>query len=117
GKAPRKAPVKKPGKASKGTREKRPYRFKAGTVALREIRRYQKSTDLLLLKLPFSRVVREIMADITGHGDMRIQPSALEALQEAFLYNSYILTLIDCNINAIHAKRVTIQVKDSQLAK
>jgi hypothetical protein len=41
--------------ASPGTRKK--PRYKPGTVALREIRRYQKSTDLLLLKLPFSRLV------------------------------------------------------------
>ncbi|KAH7340006.1 histone-fold-containing protein, partial [Pyrenochaeta sp. MPI-SDFR-AT-0127] len=86
---------------------KRPYRFKAGTVTLREIRRYQKSIDLLLLKLPFSRVVREIIANITSYRDMRIQPSALEALQEVCeaMLTRYIE---DCNINAIYAKRVTI---------
>jgi histone H3 len=39
---------------------KRPHRFRPGTVALREIRRYQKTTELLLRKLPFQRLVREI---------------------------------------------------------
>ncbi|KAL7771450.1 hypothetical protein CFE70_001393 [Pyrenophora teres f. teres 0-1] len=80
------------------------YKFKAGTVALREIRRYQKGHELLLLKLPFSRLVRELA--VYYKPDVRFQASALEALQESY-----------CNINAIHAKRVTIQVKDSQLAR
>ncbi|CAE7020000.1 Histone H3 [Pyrenophora teres f. teres] len=90
------------------------YKFKAGTVALREIRRYQKGYELLLLKLPFSRLVRELA--VYYKLDVRFQASALEALQElceAFLVGY----LEDCNINAIYAKRVTIQVKDSQLAR
>ncbi|TKX22580.1 histone H3.1/H3.2 [Elsinoe australis] len=58
-------------------------RFKHGTVRLNEIRRYQRSTEFLLLKLPFSRLVREIIADVTRSADFRIQKSAIEALQEA----------------------------------
>ena len=42
---------------------KKPHRFRPGTVALREIRRYQKSTELLIRKLPFQRLVREIAQD------------------------------------------------------
>ena len=42
---------------------KKPHRYKPGTVALREIRRYQKSTELLIRKLPFQRLVHEIAQD------------------------------------------------------
>lgn len=66
-------------------------RYRPGTVALREIRKYQKSTDLLIQKLPFARVVREVADDfITSayagtHGQvgLRWQSSAILALQEA----------------------------------
>ena len=60
---------------------KKPHRYRPGTVALREIRRYQKSTDLLIRKLPFQRVVREIAQDIKT--DLQFQSSAIMALQEA----------------------------------
>jgi len=60
---------------------KKPHRYRPGTVALREIRRYQKSTDLLLRKLPFSRLVREIAQDYKN--DLRFQSTAIQALQEA----------------------------------
>lgn len=106
----RKAPVNADGTG----RKKR--RFKPGTVALREIRRYQKSTELLIPKLSFSRLVRELVLGVAGNKGWRIQRSALAALQEStevFLVGY----LEDCNLNAIHAKRVTIQPKDSWLAK
>lgn len=65
---------------------KKPHRFRPGTVALREIRRYQKSTDLLIRKLPFARLVKETMADVKVTGDaLRIQAAALNALQVIFL--------------------------------
>ena len=60
---------------------KKPHRFRPGTVALREIRKYQKSTDLLLRKLPFQRLVREIAQEFKA--DLRFQSSAVLALQEA----------------------------------
>lgn len=86
----------------------------AGTAALREIRRYQKSTELLIRKLPFQRVVREI-AEGEKPG-LRFQSSAIGALQEAV--EAYLVSLFeDTNQCAIHAKRVTIQQKDVQLAR
>ena len=88
--------------------------FRPGTVALREIRRYQKSTDLLIRKLPFQRLVREIAQDFKN--DLRFQATAILALQEAS--ESYLVSLFeDCNLCAIHAKRVTIMPKDIQLAR
>ncbi|KAI0375612.1 histone-fold-containing protein [Pilatotrama ljubarskyi] len=100
----------------------RKKRFRPGTVALREIRKYQKSTDLLIRKLPFSRVVREIaldmMTDTIDYGDtgLRWQSSAILALQEAteaFLVHMF----EDANLCAIHAKRVTIMQRDIWLAR
>ena len=93
---------------------KKPHRYRPGTVALREIKRYQKSTDLLIRKLPFQRVVREIAQDYKS--DLRFQISAIEALQEAA--ESYIVGIFeDTNLCAIHAKRVTIMPKDIQLTR
>ena len=98
---------------------RRPHRYKPGTIALREIRRYQQSTDLLMLKLPFSRLVREICGDILPHSmasAIRWQSQAIQALQEsaeAFLVHLF----EDTNLCAIHAKRVTIMQKDIQLAR
>ena len=93
---------------------KKPHRYRPGTVALREIRRYQKSTDLLIRKLPFQRLVREIAQDFKT--DVRFQGSALLVLQEAA--EAYLVGLFeDTNLCAIHAKRVTIMPKDIQLAR
>ena len=93
---------------------KRPHRFRPGTVALREIRRFQKSTELLIRKLPFQRLVREIASDYRG--ELRFQSSAVLALQEAS--EAYMVGLFeDTNLCAIHAKRVTIMPKDMQLAR
>ncbi|KAF9057651.1 histone H3 [Panaeolus papilionaceus] len=101
---------------------KKPRRFRPGTVALREIRKYQKSTDLLLQKLPFSRVVREITEEMTtdtnfrDSASLRWQSSALLALQEAT--EAYLVHLFeDANLCAIHAKRVTLMTRDIQLAR
>ena len=83
---------------------KKPHRYRPGTVALREIRRYQKSTELLIRKLPFQRLVREIAQDFKT--DLRFQSSAVVALQEAS--EAYLVGLFeDTNLCAIHAKRVT----------
>ncbi|PPQ81095.1 hypothetical protein CVT25_014558 [Psilocybe cyanescens] len=91
------------------------HRFRPGTVALREIRLYQKSTDLLIRKLPFQRLVREISTECKTV-DLRFQASALLALQEAA--EAYLVSLFeDTNLAAIHAKRVTIMPKDMYLAR
>ena len=93
---------------------KRPMRYRPGTVALREIRRYQKTTELLIRKLPFSRLVREVTQDFKT--DLRFQAQAIMALQEAA--EAYLVRLFDdTNLCAIHAKRVTIMPKDMQLAR
>jgi histone H3 len=112
GKAPRKPPPRKSVLTGGGV--KRPHRYRPGTVALREIRRYQKSTDLLIRKLPFQRLVREIAQDFKA--DLRFQSTAVAALQEAS--EAYLVGLFeDTNLCAIHAKRVTIMPKDIQLAR
>merc|ERR1711903_139313 len=115
-KAPKKALAKKAARKTAAARGgvKRPNRFRPGTVALREIRRYQKTTDLLLRKLPFQRLVREIAGSFNT--ELRFQSSAILALQEAS--EAYLIGLFeDTNLCAIHAKRVTIMSKDVQLAR
>ena len=100
---------KKP-RVPKGT-VKKPFRYRPGTVALREIRKYQKSTELLIRKLPFQRLVKEVCRDLFKTENYRFQSTALLALQEAseiFLVSMF----DDVNCIAIHGKRVTIQVKD-----
>ena len=83
-------------------------------MALREIRKYQKTTELLIRKLPFQRLCREISQDFKT--ELRFQSSALLALQEAA--EAYVVGLFeDTNLCAIHAKRVTIMPKDIQLAR
>ena len=93
---------------------KKPHRFRPGTVALREIRKFQKSTELLIRKLPFQRLVREIATEYKS--DLRWQSQAVFAIQEAC--EAYMVGLFeDTNLCAIHAKRVTIMPKDIQLAR
>ena len=85
-----------------------------GKAALEQIRKYQKSTDLLIRKLPFQRLVREISKDFKE--DVRFQSTAILALQEAA--EAYLVGLFeDTNLCAIHAKRVTTMPKDMQLAR
>ena len=101
-------------KRKSATGAKKPHRYRPGTVALREIRRYQRSTDLLIRKLPFQRLVREIAQDFKE--DLRFQGPAVLALQEAS--EAYLTSLFeDSNLGAIHAKRVTIFPKDIQFAR
>lgn len=93
---------------------KKPHRYRPGTVALRQIRKYQKSTDLLIRKMPFQRLVREIAHEFNS--ELRFQATALLAIQEAA--EAYLVKLFeDSNLCAIHAKRVTIMTKDIQLAR
>ena len=102
-----KAAKKSSMKAPKGGVKKR-YRYRPGTVALKQIRQYQKSTELLIRKLPFQRLVREIACDqdvITSPlcGKVRFQSAAIMALQEAL--EAYLVGLFeDSNLCAIHAK-------------
>ena len=91
---------------------RKPRKFRPGTVALREIRKYQKSVDLLIRKRPFCRLVREIAQYIKT--DLRFQSTAVLALQhaaEAYIVNIF----IQCVYCGAHAKRVTVQVKDIRL--
>ncbi|XP_006888699.1 PREDICTED: uncharacterized protein LOC102854814 [Elephantulus edwardii] len=100
GKAPRKQlatkAARKSAPATGGV--KKPHRYRPGTVALREIRRYQKSTELLIRKLPFQRLVREIAQDFKT--DLRFQSSAVMALQEAC--EAYLVGLFeDTNLSVV----------------
>ena len=89
-------------------------RYRPGTVALKEIRRYQKSTELLIRKLPFNRMVREVAQDFKT--DLQFQSGAIGALQE--VAEAYIVGLFeDTNLCTIHAKRVTIMPKNIQLTR
>ena len=93
---------------------RKPARHRPGIVALQEIRRYQKSTELLCRKKPFSRLIREVCDQFRVN--MRWQMYAILALQEAAEY--FLVGLMeDTNLCAIHAKRVTIMPKDIQLAR
>ena len=107
GKAPRKEFLK-------AGKVKKPRKYWPGTVALHEIRRYQKSIELLIWKLPFSQLVREIAQEV-GKRDMCFQGSTIICLQEAA--EAFLVSLLeDANLCTIHAKRVTIMPKDIQLA-
>ena len=84
--------------------------------ALREIRKYQTSTELLLRKLPFQRLVKEVVRELFPSANYRFQSTAVLALQEAS--ESFLVSMFDdVNCIAIHGKRVTIQVKDIQIWK
>lgn len=107
GKQPRKHAIKIPA-------VRRRHRYKPGQAALREIRRYQKSTELLIRKIPFQRLVRELAQDFRT--DLRFQSSALLALQEAA--EAVLVQLFeDTQLCAIHRGCVTIQPKDMMLAR
>ena len=95
--------------------KKKPRKYQPGTMALREMRRYQKSTELLIRKLPFQQLVRELAQDL-GKINIRFQSGAIMALQEAS--EAYLVGLLeDANLCAMHAKRVTIMTKNIQLAR
>ena len=108
-KAPRKNPRKSVAATNKAAKKrqpstgglKKPMRYRPGTVALREITRYQKSTELLIRKLPYARLVREVAQDFKT--DLRFQREAIAALQEAG--EAYLVGLFeDTNLCVIHAK-------------
>ncbi|XP_071496091.1 uncharacterized protein [Diadema antillarum] len=105
-----------PGRPGSSAKQTRPRRFRPGTRALMEIRKYQKSTNLLLRKLPFARVVKEVAVLFDRTGTLRWQAAAIMALQEAA--EAFLVHLFeDSNLCAIHAKRVTVMPKDLQLAR
>lgn len=111
--APSKGGVKKAVKASQPEGMKRKMRFKPGTVALREIRRYQQTTKHLIPFAPFLRLVKNIAQE--HNSELRFQRQACMALQEAA--EGYLTTLFeDSNLCATHAKRNTVQPKDMLLA-
>ena len=137
GKAPRKQLATKVAKMSAPSTGsvKKPYRYKPGTVALREIRRYQKSTELLIPKLPFQRLVKKIAQGVIT--DLRFQSAAIGALRVRICLIGFILRVLiafvcdsqeaseaylvaflkETNLCALIAKRVTIMPKDIQLAR
>merc|ERR1711934_91201 len=94
--------------------DKKNRKWRAGTVALREVKRYQKSVKNLLPRAPFQRLVRSICSDMDH--ELRFQASALAALQEAS--EAYLVGLFeDTNLCAIHAQRKTVMKKDMELAR
>ncbi|XP_041082496.1 histone H3-like centromeric protein A [Polyodon spathula] len=117
---PQKSPVRRvsgPGSApsSAGQSPRKRKRFRPGTRALMEIRKYQKSTELLIRKAPFSRLVREVCQSVSSQ-DLKWQSLALLALQEAA--EAFLVRLFeDSYMCSIHAKRVTLYAKDLQLAR
>ena len=122
GKAPRKQLATKAARRSAPATGgvKKPHRYRPGTVALRKIRRYQNSTDLLIRKLPFQRLAREVLQDLNQpgvrrHDVERFRSTSLLAMQESV--EAFSVGLFeDANLCAIHARRVTIMPKDMQLA-
>ena len=102
---------------------KKPHRYRPGLLALREIRRYQQTTDSLIRKTPFNKLIKEISQDYricpggpgTPSVQVRFQSTALAALQEAA--ENYLVGLFeDVNLLAVHAKRVTVMPRDIRLA-
>jgi len=117
-----KAATKLPSKAIKKTapaeggmkNDRKTRKMKAGTVTLREIKKYQRTVNMLLPRASFQRLVRSITMEMDH--SLRFQSQALQALQEAA--EAYIVGLFeDTNLCAIHAKRVTVQKKDMDLAR
>lgn len=113
-KAPSSAKSVKVMSRTSGSPKKRRYR--PGTLALKEIRHFQKSTELLIRKMPFARLVKEVCNNIRHGKNLLWQSQAILALQEAA--EAYLVHLFeDTLLCAIHAKRVTINPRDMQLAR
>nr|BAT51069.1 centromere specific histone H3 variant [Helianthus annuus] len=108
-------PRKSPRKNRVGGENRKPHRFKPGTQALREIRRLQKTVELIIPAAPFIRTVKEI-SNYMAPEITRWQAEALQALQEAA--EDYLIQLFEGSmLCAIHAKRVTLMKKDWELAR
>ncbi|CAG2121876.1 unnamed protein product, partial [Medioppia subpectinata] len=90
------------------------YRHRPGTIALKEIRRFQRTTELLIPRLPFQRLVREIAAEFKD--ELLFQSAAISALHESA--EAYLVGLFeDANLCAIHSRRVTVMPRDIQLSR
>lgn len=102
---------------TKPTRVKKPHRYRPGLLALKEIRRYQASTEMLIPKIPFIRVVKEVTRLFElPHEQFRYTPDALLALQTAA--EAYLVSLFeDAYLCSLHANRVTLMPKDIHLAR
>jgi histone H3 len=100
--------------AQKAIAMRKPHRWRPGMVALREIQKFQKNTDLLIRKAPFQHLVRKIALKF-GKSDLQIQSTAVLALQEAAIY-FMVDVFSNTNMCAMHGKRVTIMNKDMVLA-
>ena len=114
GKAPRKHVASKDARRSSTSTGgvKKPHRFRPGTAALHYIRRYQKSTELIIKSLAFQRLVREIAQEFKS--DLRFQTAAIAALQEAA--EAHLVNLFeDANLFAIAENRDLVP-KDILLA-
>lgn len=98
---------------------RRKIRYKPGELALADIKRLQSSTDMLIPKTRFHKLVREITQHVSGASSdepMKYQVAALTALQEAA--EAYLVYLFeDTNLCCIHARRVTIMPRDIHLAR
>lgn len=98
----------------KNVSKKRKMRYQPGSKVLSEIRKFQRSSDLLIHRLPFARLVKEIT--LKFHHSLQWQNIALEALQHAS--EDFLIGLLeDANLSALHAKRITIMPKDIRLAR
>nr|AJF96734.1 CENH3 [Lepidium oleraceum] len=107
---------KRTGKVMPQSSKKKTYRYKPGTVALREIRHFQKSTHFLIPAAAFIREVRCITQAVAPPQISRWTAEALVALQEAA--EDYVVGLLsDSMLCAIHARRVTLMRKDFELAR
>ena len=94
--------------------KKKKQRYRPGALALKEIRRYQNSTELLIPRLPFQRIVREIAKEFKLN--LKFQSAAIGTLQEAS--EAYLVGLFeDTNLCCLHASRITIMPRDIQLAR
>ncbi len=93
---------------------RKPNRWRPGTVALREIRKFQKTTNLLIRKAPFQHLVQEVALKFRK-SDLQMQSKAVLALQEAAEY-FMVDVFSNTNLCTMHGKRVTIMVKDIVLA-
>uniref|UniRef100_A0A915AQF2 Histone H2A/H2B/H3 domain-containing protein n=1 Tax=Parascaris univalens TaxID=6257 RepID=A0A915AQF2_PARUN len=97
-----------------GIRVDRKRHYRPGVKALREIREFQKTTELLIRRAPFGRLIREITMQLAPKSDLRYQLAALGALQEAA--EAFLVQLFEKSfLCTIHARRVTLMPRDMQL--
>ena len=104
---------KKQLKAIRDEKLEKQRKVQKGMQALKEIQRYQKGVDLLIRRVPFQRLVREIIQK--RREGLKLQSSTVLVLQEAS--EAFLVGLMEqANLCTIHVKRVTIMPRDIQLA-